>query len=163
MASFSMNCSLNSHNCQHWAYHNPDWFEKAHTQCSQKLNPLAGIILSNVFIGLFYINKALNGPLVTSNIRNDRKRHPHFIYLPVRVYLNNKFPGLGYGVASMASGTRFFLRGCTLMIRYFWESLTIEEYCDKYIYICTSIMPEILAYVENAIISLIFLMAISNI
>lgn len=116
---FFLNGEVNRHNCRYWSDTNPHWFRETHTQYPEKLNVWAGILGDHI-VGPFFIDGNLNGatylelldttvdPTITELLENDENLFenqlifqqdgapPHYS-LPVREYLNNRFPGRWIG------------------------------------------------------------------
>ena len=123
--TFFLNGNVNKQNCRYWSDENPRVFREGHTQYPQKVNVWAGI-LGNTIIGPLFIEENLTGvlylnlleeeidPLITISVENQIDAAgnrilqedlvhfqqdgapPHF-FLPVRQWLNDRFPGRWIG------------------------------------------------------------------
>lgn len=68
-SSFSINGTVNRHNCRYWATENPHWAREHHTQYRQKINVWAGIVGRRI-IGPFFMEENLNGERYLQLLRN---------------------------------------------------------------------------------------------
>lgn len=69
-ATFSLNGTVNRHNCRYWSRNNPRWMVEAHTQHRQKVNVWAGIV-GNKKIGPFFIDGNLNSEKYLQLLHDD--------------------------------------------------------------------------------------------
>lgn len=69
-ATFSLNGTINRHNCRYWARENPHWMREHHTQFPHKINVWAGI-LGQQIIGPFILVENLTGPRYLQLLRNN--------------------------------------------------------------------------------------------
>lgn len=124
-STFFLNGFVNKHNCRYWDNENPHLFREDHTQYPQKINVWAGI-LGNEIIGPIFMEENLTGELyvnllenvidllITQSLENQADQEgdmeldeqnlyfqqdgapPHYA-LPVRAWLNERYPGKWIG------------------------------------------------------------------
>jgi len=124
-SSFFLNGFVNKHNCRYWDNENPQLFREGHTQFPEKINVWAGI-LGHEIVGPLFLEENLTGqlylnllenvidPLIVQSLEsqmdengglelNEENLHfqqdgapPHYA-LPVREWLNERFPGKWIG------------------------------------------------------------------
>jgi hypothetical protein len=120
-ATFTLNGSVNRHNCRYWSRENPHWTQQHYTQRRGKINVWAGMI-GNRLLGPYFFEENLNGnqyldflqfelvPALTvlfpnhedGDLPNQRIWYqqdgapPHFA-VQVRNFLNNVFPNRWIG------------------------------------------------------------------
>lgn len=177
---FFLNGQVNRHNCRYWSDTNPHWFRETHTQYPQRLNVWAGIVGDHI-VGPYFIDGNLTSatylelldttidPRITELLENDENllenelvfqqdgAPPHYA-LPVREYLNDRFPGRWIGRRGPIewparspdlSPLDYFLWGHLKSKVYATQPADIEDLRQRIIEECRQVTPQVLANVRE--------------
>lgn len=178
--TFFLNGEVNRHNCRYWSDTNPHLFRETRTQYPQKLNVWAGILGDHI-VGPFFIDGNLNGniylellettvdPHITELLENDENllenelvfqqdgAPPHYV-VPVREFLNNRFPGRWIGRRGPIewparspdlSPLDYFLWGHLKSKVYATQPANIEDLRQRIIEECRQLTPQVFANVRS--------------